>query len=68
MAATEVSRRRGGGRRSRRQVAEINVVPYIDVMLVLLVIFMITAPLLRTAIEIDLPLSLIHISEPTRPY
>ncbi len=55
MAATEVSRRRGGGRRSRRQVAEINVVPYIDVMLVLLVIFMITAPLLRTAIEIDLP-------------
>lgn len=43
------------GRRKRRQVAEINVVPYIDVMLVLLVIFMITAPLLRTSIEIDLP-------------
>lgn len=42
-------------RRTRRQVAEINVVPYIDVMLVLLVIFMITAPLLRTSIEIDLP-------------
>lgn len=42
-------------RRTRRQMAEINVVPYIDVMLVLLVIFMITAPLLRTGVEIDLP-------------
>lgn len=42
-------------RRPRRQMAEINVVPYIDVMLVLLVIFMITAPLLRTGVEIDLP-------------
>jgi len=42
-------------RRARRQVSEINVVPYIDVMLVLLVIFMITAPLLRTGVEIDLP-------------
>jgi len=42
-------------RRKRRQVAEINVVPYIDVMLVLLVIFMITAPLLKTGVEIDLP-------------
>ena len=45
----------GSRRRARRQVAEINVVPYIDVMLVLLVIFMITAPLLRTSVEIDLP-------------
>lgn len=42
-------------RRKRRQVSDINVVPYIDVMLVLLVIFMITAPLLRTGVEIDLP-------------
>ena len=44
-----------GRRRARRHVAEINVVPYIDVMLVLLVIFMITAPLLQTGVEIDLP-------------
>lgn len=44
-----------GNRRQRRLVAEINVVPYIDVMLVLLVIFMITAPLLQTGVEIDLP-------------
>lgn len=42
-------------RRKRRQMAEINVVPYIDVMLVLLVIFMITAPLLTTGVDIDLP-------------
>jgi biopolymer transport protein TolR len=41
-------------RRSRRMVAEINVVPYIDVMLVLLVIFMVTAPLLPPG-AIDLP-------------
>ncbi|HAI95934.1 MAG: protein TolR [Cycloclasticus sp.] len=36
-------------------MAEINVVPYIDVMLVLLIIFMITAPLIQQGVEIDLP-------------
>jgi biopolymer transport protein TolR len=36
-------------------MAEINVVPYIDVMLVLLVIFMITAPLLKEGVKVDLP-------------
>lgn len=36
-------------------IAEINVVPYIDVMLVLLVIFMITAPLLTQGVNVDLP-------------
>jgi biopolymer transport protein TolR len=41
--------------RRRRPLAEINVVPYIDVMLVLLVIFMITAPLLTQGIQVDLP-------------
>lgn len=39
----------------RRVMAEINVVPYIDVMLVLLVIFMITAPLLTQGVSVDLP-------------
>jgi len=39
----------------RKPVAEINVVPYIDVMLVLLIIFMITAPLIQQGVEIDLP-------------
>ncbi|MFX4423969.1 biopolymer transporter ExbD, partial [Acinetobacter baumannii] len=42
-------------RGKRRQMAEINVVPYIDVMLVLLVIFMITTPLLSQGIKVDLP-------------
>jgi biopolymer transport protein TolR len=36
-------------------MAEINVVPYIDVMLVLLIIFMVTAPLLQQGVEVDLP-------------
>jgi len=39
----------------RRLMCEINVVPYIDVMLVLLIIFMITAPLLTQGIKVDLP-------------
>jgi len=39
----------------RRAMAEINIVPYIDVMLVLLVIFMITAPLLAQGVKVDLP-------------
>jgi biopolymer transport protein TolR len=41
--------------KKRKLMAEINVVPYIDVMLVLLVIFMVTAPLLTQGIEVDLP-------------
>jgi biopolymer transport protein TolR len=42
-------------RNKRRPMSEINVVPYIDVMLVLLVIFMITTPLLNLGVEVDLP-------------
>ena len=42
-------------RRSRRPMADINLVPFIDVMLVLLVIFMITTPLLTQGVKIDLP-------------
>ena len=42
-------------RHKRRLIGEINVVPYIDVMLVLLVIFMITAPLLSEGVKVDLP-------------
>ena len=42
-------------RSRRRPMSEINVVPYIDVMLVLLVIFMITAPLLNLGVEVELP-------------
>ena len=43
-------------RRARKKpISEINVVPYIDVMLVLLVIFMVTAPLLQHGVEVNLP-------------
>ncbi|ALN87442.1 protein TolR [Lysobacter capsici] len=44
-------------RRKRKLKSEINVVPYIDVMLVLLIIFMVTAPLLTLGIDVDLPKS-----------
>ncbi|AWM81271.1 protein TolR [Gammaproteobacteria bacterium ESL0073] len=42
-------------RNKRKPVAEMNVVPYIDVMLVLLVIFMVTAPMLNQGVKVDLP-------------
>ncbi|MCX7110244.1 MAG: protein TolR [Proteobacteria bacterium] len=46
---------RGSRGNRRKPMAEINVVPYIDVSLVLLVIFMITSPLLLTGVNVDLP-------------
>ena len=50
----------GGGSRFRRRqnfspIADINVTPMVDVMLVLLVIFMVTAPLLQQGVKVDLP-------------
>ena len=51
MAMTATGRRI----RKRRMMAEINVVPYIDVMLVLLIIFMVTAPLLNLGVDVKLP-------------
>src|SRR6185503_7677402 len=45
---------RGGGRR-RRPMADINVTPMVDVMLVLLIVFMITAPMLATGVAVNLP-------------
>ena len=44
--------------KKRKPLAEINVVPYIDVMLVLLIIFMVTAPLLMQGVKVDLPQTL----------
>ena len=44
-----------GQRKKRKPMSEINVVPYIDVMLVLLIIFMVTAPMLMQGVEVDLP-------------
>ena len=54
----------GGLRRSRKLMGEINVVPYIDVMLVLLIIFMVTAPMLSQGIKVDLPQA---AAEPIEP-
>jgi biopolymer transport protein TolR len=44
-----------GGSRARAPMAEINVTPFVDVMLVLLIIFMVTAPLLTAGVPIELP-------------
>ncbi len=48
-------RRRRGGRGRTRPMAEINVTPFVDVMLVLLIIFMVAAPLLTVGVPVDLP-------------
>ena len=53
MAFSSPTRRRG--RRGRAPMADINVTPLVDVMLVLLIIFMVTAPLLNAGVPIDLP-------------
>ncbi|QZD87386.1 ExbD/TolR family protein [Qipengyuania psychrotolerans] len=52
--ASSKGRRRGRGR-ARRPMSEINVTPFVDVMLVLLIIFMVTAPLLTAGVPIELP-------------
>ena len=46
---------RGGRSHRRAPMAEINVTPFVDVMLVLLIIFMVTAPLLTAGVPVDLP-------------
>lgn len=51
----------------RKPMAEINVVPYIDVTLVLLIIFMITTPLLQTGVQVDLPQAEAKVVEPKEP-
>ena len=48
-------KRAGRGRKRRRPMAEINVTPMVDVMLVLLIIFMVTAPLLTVGVPVELP-------------
>jgi len=54
IAASEEPARRGP-RRRHRPMAEINVTPFVDVMLVLLIVFMVTAPLLTVGVTVDLP-------------
>jgi biopolymer transport protein ExbD len=55
--AGESSSPRGRGRRVTTSLAEINVVPLVDVMLVLLIIFMVTAPMIQRGIDVNLPVS-----------
>ncbi len=57
MAAEFLSRYGGGGRRrsSYRPISEINVTPFVDVMLVLLIVFMVTAPMLTVGVPVNLP-------------
>src|ERR1700691_3276994 len=56
MAAALQARTHGRGRSARRRpMAEINVTPFVDVMLVLLIVFMVTAPLLTVGVPVDLP-------------
>ena len=61
MAMAAAAQNGGGGRRGRRggrkhrPMSEINMTPFIDVMLVLLIIFMVAAPLLTTGVPLDLP-------------
>lgn len=55
-------RRRG---KHRRVMAEINITPFVDVMLVLLVIFMVTAPMMTTGVDIDLPETAAPVVEDT---
>jgi biopolymer transport protein TolR len=59
MAANVVSAPSAGGRRRRRRpvMADINVTPFVDVMLVLLIVFMVSAPLLTVGVPLDLPQS-----------
>jgi biopolymer transport protein TolR len=55
MAASFQSQSRRYARRRAQPMSEINVTPFVDVMLVLLVIFMVTAPLLTVGVKVDLP-------------
>ncbi len=54
-AASSAGPTRGRGRRVSTNLAEINVVPLVDVMLVLLIIFMVTAPMIQRGIDVKLP-------------
>ena len=71
MAATFISSGRRGGRsasRRYRPLSEINVTPFVDVMLVLLIVFMVTAPLLTVGVPVDLPKTQAQsIADPDEP-
>src|ERR1700710_1163156 len=55
MAGGMIGGRGGNGRRRYKPMAEINVTPLVDVMLVLLIVFMVTAPLITSGVDVNLP-------------
>ena len=55
--AVAASNRSGRGRRVATSLAEINVVPLVDVMLVLLIIFMVTAPMIQRGVDVNIPVA-----------
>ncbi|MGH7006264.1 MAG: biopolymer transporter ExbD, partial [Alphaproteobacteria bacterium] len=68
MAINVGSSGRKNGGRAYRPMAEINVTPFVDVMLVLLAIFMVTAPLLTVGVPVDLPkTNAASIAKPDEP-
>jgi len=70
MAADFVARGNGGRQRrsAYRPISEINVTPFVDVMLVLLIVFMVTAPLLTVGVPVDLPKTKAQpLSQPEEP-
>ena len=68
MAVSVGGKENGNSGRVYRPMSEINVTPFVDVMLVLLVIFMVTAPLLTVGVPVDLPkTSAAAISKPDEP-
>lgn len=71
MAATLISSGRRGGKGANgryRPLSEINVTPFVDVMLVLLIVFMVTAPLLTVGVPVDLPQTQAQsIADPDEP-
>lgn len=71
MAATLMpagGRRGGRGQRRYKPLSEINVTPFVDVMLVLLIVFMVTAPLLTVGVPVDLPKTQAQsIADPDEP-
>jgi len=71
MAATLISSGRRGGKgagKRYRPMSEINVTPFVDVMLVLLIVFMVTAPLLTVGVPVDLPKTQAQsIADPDEP-
>ncbi len=68
MAATLIQNGRGRSASRYRPLSEINVTPFVDVMLVLLIVFMVTAPLLTVGVPVDLPKTQAQsIADPDEP-